>query len=707
MRRILSHLRSASVPAIGLLVLLGLPRFLRGYDNDNLPRTIAEGPHRTINHWALEHFIEGAKKDPVFGNYDFKKEFGLTGVGVTQGGMTHLNWTQGDRKGTWRWWVQEGGYTADEPELYASFRHFYDPRSLNGVTYLTDHLQDLERYWGYASPAASQVIRVNPEIDARDWAISGPRSGGLFANEYAWDRGVEYLQQAFISAKSDKDRLFAKAWRALGETMHLMGDMTCVPHVRNDSHPAKSLTGGDPNQGLLRSDPYETLCRESLITACAGNGLDPEAKRRIDTAKDPMILFYGIAGYTQDRFFSSDTVSGTDRLGRAVTSANGNPDYPNPKLAPANYDPKTGAYRSSVAGQNVSLAHETWLGSNGWGEASQAVAVSSACVQEQASVLIPVAVAANKKLIEWFVPKIEVQLTGWEAASKTLRGQIVHRTGGAHTKPLIFNAGPSQSFNLHLDGSLQDWAKVKLDVRNNQITVNLGALSPRDGQKARLELEMGGISIRSNDLPLGVPTKKQEAQVFTRYCDISFHCLASYSQSFWRWGGSKEWHFGTKDFTYSRNGIPIGAGGSFSGTLKDDRSEQTVTGRISGNMLSELVWTAKKKDRGDKFEYEEKLEITFKDLPWNETNGGYWIEFIDLDTLSPIPNGLRHIPKLKHEIKTSDGKKIELTGFDITRHGLPRKSGGGLDLMRLSPFHYRPMVTVKVYELDQHWNPRR
>ncbi len=691
----------ATALALTLLVLAAFT--VQGYDNDDLGRTRSAGPHRTLNALSVEAFIQSAAKDSLLSRYDFRKPYELTGTGVTEGGWTHLNWKEGDRKGTWRWWVAEGGYTADEPELYASFRHFYDPRARNGATHLTDHLQDLERYWSYIMGGTGDGI-VNPKIDARDWAIQGPQSGGLFANPYAWDRGVEYLRAAMASTGSDKDRLFVKAWRSLGETMHLMADMACVPHVRNDSHPAVDLLSGDPHQGLLRSDPYETLCREALISRAAGEPLDPEARRRIDQAKDPMLLFYGIASYTQDRFFSADTVSGTDRHGRAITSANGCPDYPSPKLTPQMYDPATGAYRTRVAGRDLALAHESWLGANGWGSPMHAVTLSAPSVRDQAAVLIPVAVAANQRLMSWFIPRLELKLTSWDPASRILKGELVHHTGGAHPKPLVFNAGPHATFAFTLDGSLQNWDRLKLDVRNNRVTLDLSRLTVRDGQSARLELELGGLAVRSNPLPLGAPAPKPVAATWTRYVDVSFHCMAGYSSSLWRWGSTKPTAFMLRD--YGPGSLVISPGGSFSGSYRHNDTDIRIQGRIEGSVLRELTWDLAHKSTGNGFTYQERLQATFRDIPWVPENEAYMLEFINLDNLRPIPNPRQHVPTFTHEIRTSDGKTLQLTNLDLTSHGIPRGKDGGADTWRL--LHaYRPLISVRVYELDAQRNPRR
>jgi hypothetical protein len=87
---------------------------------------------------------------------------------------------------TFRWWVTEGGYTVDEPELYASFRHFYDPRhaEMGTAAYLTDHLNELGAYFnGLAAglavtgkPIGSAIVREigkNPEVGEGPGSVAG------------------------------------------------------------------------------------------------------------------------------------------------------------------------------------------------------------------------------------------------------------------------------------------------------------------------------------------------------------------------------------------------------------------------------------------------------------------------------------------------------------------------------------------------------
>ena len=198
--------RVPALLAVPAAALLGAALF--GYENDNVPRTVRDGPHRVVNRLALDTFWRDASQDPVLSRYDRGRNRKLTGDSVVAGAM--LKPTYGDFTGTWEEWVAEGGYLADEPELYASFRHFYDPLALNaevatsearvlhpeigtrqnpaahGVPYLTDHLNVLTAIWSRTVGGT-----FNPQIHAKEWALEGPANNGWGDNPYCWNKGLE------------------------------------------------------------------------------------------------------------------------------------------------------------------------------------------------------------------------------------------------------------------------------------------------------------------------------------------------------------------------------------------------------------------------------------------------------------------------------------------------------------------------------------
>ena len=61
----------------------------------------------------------------------------------------------------------------------------------------------------------------------------------------------------------EKDKLSAAAWRSLGETMHLIADMSVPSHVRNDSHPELEWTQFITDK--YRADSYEEFVDQQVV----------------------------------------------------------------------------------------------------------------------------------------------------------------------------------------------------------------------------------------------------------------------------------------------------------------------------------------------------------------------------------------------------------------------------------------------------------
>jgi hypothetical protein len=488
------------------------------------------GPHRTINAIALEKYVEKAQSDPLLSKYDFNNE-SLKVMGPTVG-EPHL-FTPGkeDKTATFAWWVTEGGYTADEPELYASFRHFYDPRhaEIGQPPYLTDHLDEAGAYFralaaflaATGNPISGAIldeIGRNPQVDARDWAINGLAQAGWGENEYSWTKGLETMRQGFESKDAGvKSRYFAQAWRALGETMHLLGDMTTPAHVRNDSHPAYAidwsilppeLRNPNPNEGLLKGDAYEIWVDEKVIDKVGRARVEPEMQSYIDSSKDPLDLFDRVALFTNASTFSAETISGVDASGAEVHNANGMPDYPSPRLDPSQYDPKTGVYTKRIGGRDVCLAHASWLSEIGWGGAHPRITYG--CVLSQAELLVPVAVAGNAKLLEWFVPRVKVEITEVDVQNRILRGAFTHEPSGVYQTALKFNSAEGEFNRFYLNGAIQDWDDYRLEIEDGVLTVTYGDKVAGNIDNARqsgaavvsVMIDMGGIGVHSNEFPL-------------------------------------------------------------------------------------------------------------------------------------------------------------------------------------------------------------
>lgn len=133
----------------------------------------------------------------------------MAGPSVTAPGK--FNITTSTETRNFALWLAHGGYSADEPEVIMSLRHFFDP--LAKQHYLTDII--------------GNTAITNPAIDARIWALEGPASGAYPENEFAWAKGLAYYRLA-MEQETGREENLAKAFRSLGETMHVSPGSTSI-----------------------------------------------------------------------------------------------------------------------------------------------------------------------------------------------------------------------------------------------------------------------------------------------------------------------------------------------------------------------------------------------------------------------------------------------------------------------------------------------
>ncbi|MGI6253021.1 MAG: hypothetical protein ACOYJV_06265 [Aminivibrio sp.] len=264
--------------------------------------------HRQINLEAIRLFksLSPAREKFVLG--PFSKE-GLSeklrGVAVGSSSLQVSKFRSEEAEFTAQGWIVSAGDWADEPHLYSSVRHFYDPLSLSGVAYLTDQSE----YHGlYDSPA----------VDARTWGLTHPDNPFNFTAALAAYKAALEVREDLplppaispphfktglnLHPKDHEDQRklhLSRAYRALGESMHMMGDMTQPAHVRNDSHPADEPIEAAVFPDHVRraaADPFiDSRIRPSL--ASAGGALLP-----------PSELFHAVASFVNGAFYSLDTI---------------------------------------------------------------------------------------------------------------------------------------------------------------------------------------------------------------------------------------------------------------------------------------------------------------------------------------------------------------------------------------------------------------
>ncbi|MGI6782884.1 MAG: hypothetical protein ACOX5A_01545 [Aminivibrio sp.] len=281
-----------------------------------LPSSPAPGwdqpTHRQINLEAIRLFQSRTAGKEKFRLGPFSKE-GLSerlrGVAVASSSLLVSDFRSEEAEMSAQSWITSAGDWADEPHLYSSVRHFYDPLALSGVSYLTDQSE----YHGlYDSPAT----------DARTWGLTHPENPFNFSVALAAYKAALEVREDLPLPRAvslahfktglnlqpndheDQRKLhLSRAYRALGESMHMLGDMTQPAHVRNDSHPA--------------DEPVEAaIFPEHVRRAAAAPFIDPRIRPSLASAGGTLLppseLFHAAASFVNGAFYSLDTIYDKD-----------------------------------------------------------------------------------------------------------------------------------------------------------------------------------------------------------------------------------------------------------------------------------------------------------------------------------------------------------------------------------------------------------
>lgn len=268
--------------------------------------------HQQINYEAIKVFanrFSGLEKYRL-GPVDINSAERYRGIAVTSSSkfvdpLAGTKYTIAEQDLTMTQWIVWGGAWADEPHLYASVRHFYDP--VMEPRYLTDQ-------------STAHGLYDSPQMDARTWGLDAEDNPFNFYNAllyykkaletpetgqpdpFIWSSDHFKLNLDLVPANRAEERniYLAMAYRALGESMHMLADMTQPAHVRNDSHPfiepvEQTITMNDV-MDAASSGMVEPRIGQYLMSAGAGSVLEPWE------------LFLQVALFTNQNFYSSDTI---------------------------------------------------------------------------------------------------------------------------------------------------------------------------------------------------------------------------------------------------------------------------------------------------------------------------------------------------------------------------------------------------------------
>lgn len=348
--------------------------------------------HPAINEWAINVFEKDLRpldKRLAATRLDGKECWG-TARDPQDGTANTTQSIAVKRKKSLVRWIIDGGFSADEPEILMELRHFYDPKN-PATPWLTDTHGVADWVESYVTPE-----REIPEIDAVSWAIDKDDHGddGAYgvqdwisiSQDYSWYDAKKYFKKALADESRDNIN-YGKAWRAVGEIMHMIVDMTVPAHVRNDGH--------------MWSESLEANTDRSRVNACAE--YKPATSINYETGMET--LMRALALWTNENFLSQDTVP----LPGSTTTANGQPSYSSPIPTET-----TGSYEyRTVDGQNLKMARigkagligRFWRGNN----ASQMYQVYDTNVlRSQQSILIPTAIRACAAVLKRFLPRFEI-----------------------------------------------------------------------------------------------------------------------------------------------------------------------------------------------------------------------------------------------------------------------------------------------------------
>jgi hypothetical protein len=363
-----------------LIILLFIPLQVTAYSNNNI------GGHPSINEFAVLYFEQNIRPaDPLLKDTSIRGEASWGWAWDETDGIVDIaprNMVSNLRSKLLHQWIEDGGFSADEPEYTMSLVHFYDPAHPEQA-YLTD-LRFLQEFGEFM-----EADFANPHLSAVDWAFDRDLGYGYFIQDYSWDDGLQYYQAALASTTRENPS-YGQAWRAVGETMHLVSDMTVPAHVRNDGH--------------AWSDPYEdSVGSHEVYVYAAGTPIALNYDQ--GTLRDVMIR---IANVVNRNFYSADTtpIRYETLAGGEYTTYT----YSDPSLEGLSPDAQ-GYYYSPIARalarEDVSLFQPALP----VGILKRVYRVDENVLNDQRKVLIPTAIRGSAEVLDRFLPRFDARLS--------------------------------------------------------------------------------------------------------------------------------------------------------------------------------------------------------------------------------------------------------------------------------------------------------
>jgi len=460
--------------------------------------------HPSINEMSVQAFLDKNQPKPQateLKNYSFIFDMPKQSMGsaITSGGKFDVV-EEGSVEKSVTEWIIHGGYAADEPEVPASLRHFYDPTTTPGLRHLLD-------ITNHKLMGLLQLLLTSPNIDGVDWALGKPRELAFADPDkknhlFTWENGKVWMRMALQQKKEEKrNELMGKAWRALGETLHMIADNGCPAHVRNDAHPSP-IWGN--NSILGNPDPYEELMdyvryyERDKFNNFAQGAPDPDLQNQITKMTRARDIAHALAIFTNKNFVTNETISGINTYGNQKNQIiNSEDPYKAPLLENMTYNEED--YTYSYRGAKQCIDHEYF-----WKLIPRMCEpkVDMKCVKSQAAILIPNVIAASTKVIELFIPKLKVEILS--ATDSLVKGMVTHLKDAEYSTEIKY-LGEATLFLKHAKTNKKE--EIKVNVTNGMFEASRLNLEQGDLVYARIEFSDQSIMIDSEVVKLAIVEK--------------------------------------------------------------------------------------------------------------------------------------------------------------------------------------------------------
>jgi|GEM_PF-1810049 len=486
--------------------------------------------HPSINDLiVLDFSVRNNNQDqtsPKFTQYQFDFTNQFEGTAVTKDGLFHPDdvsgvgytyFDEGTETKSVGEWISHGGYSADVPEVPASLRHFFDPTMPDGARYLNDDANAFLM-------GTIQKLFTNPEIDGVQWALgTADAPTQIQEHYYTWEHGKRWIKWALEEKNSSRRKeLMARAWRALGETLHMIADNGCPAHVRNDAHPSPLWNN---NSLFGNPDPYEELIdyyrqkEPGEFSKLANGHPEPTLTEAIQKSKTVKEIAFLLAEFTNKNFFTGETIYGKDKFGQMVSGPAQDlvEPYKSPDLEKMTY--LDGFYSNRIGGYNVMQCNQDVLEYDDPALVKlQVPEVDLTCVISQAEALIPNIIEAGVRTMELYFPVLAVNIL--KVTDDGIIGEIKHTLDEEFREEIFYN-GDVQVMIMDKDHKIKSERTVQASAGEWQ----LGDVTVPEEGFVRAEINFGGIRIQSKEF--AAATRKWDQ----RMVRVIFGYPAEYSVS--------------------------------------------------------------------------------------------------------------------------------------------------------------------------------